>query len=139
MSPFVRCVICRYFLPTSVYLKTNKQTCFPLVMRTLRNDRLSCIYLTVPALHCGTWDLLLAARGVKWKAENMPGIQLKIFPNHVLKVQLAVFLAAYSKTQEVVGKWQQFSSERDGASWGDLCQCLETFLVVRPGEVATGI
>ena len=48
-------------------------------------------------------------------------------------------LAAYSETQEVVGKWQQFSSERDGASWGDLSQCLETFLVVRPGEVATGI
>ena len=48
-------------------------------------------------------------------------------------------LAAYSETQEVVGTWQQFSSERDGASWGDLSQCPETFLVVRPGEVATGI
>ena len=41
-------------------------------MRTLKIDLLSCIYLTVLALHCGTGDLLLAACRVKWKAENVP-------------------------------------------------------------------
>ena len=34
---------------------------------------------------------------------------------------------------------QQFPSDREAASWGDIWQCLETFLVVETGEVAIGI
>lgn len=34
---------------------------------------------------------------------------------------------------------QQFPSDGEAASQGDIWQCLETFLVVETGEVATGI